>query len=139
MVYVDTGAAAEAMDPDQTEDLPMPSLEDLRENEPLDGLTQEQLETFRDRAVPEPAGALRDAPVVTNEARRDVPSTVIATGFTSAEYQEGVEKGWGFLAGLADLDNLHLGRPAHQPLADVVQPVELAAILGEIATHASDG
>ena len=138
MVYVDTGAATEALDSDQVEDLPMPSLEELRENEPLDGLSQEQLETFRDRAVPEPAGAVRDAPILTNDARLDVPSTVIATGYTAATYQEGVKEGWGFLAGLADLRDLTwIDLPtSHWPMWS--KPQELAAIIGDIARRATD-
>ncbi len=45
-----------------------------------DGLTEEQLETFRRRAIPEPGAALREAAKLTNDARLDVPSTVVCTG-----------------------------------------------------------
>ncbi len=63
MVYVDTGAATGALEPDfDAVEKPLPSLEQLREEENLDGLTEEQLETFRRRAVPEPGAALREAP-----------------------------------------------------------------------------
>ena len=48
--------------------------------ENLDGLSEEQLETFRQRAVPEPGGVLRDAVELTNDARLDIPSTLICTG-----------------------------------------------------------
>lgn len=137
MVYVDTGAATEAANEEQEEDLPMPSLEDLRKNEPLDGLSDEQLATFAERAVPEPAGAVRDTPVVTNEARKAVPSTVIATGYPSVEYQKGVEEGWGFIAGLADLTDLTwVDLPtSHWPMWS--RPRELADLLGGIARDAS--
>lgn len=139
MVYVDTGAATEAANEEQEGDLPMPSLEDLRKNEPLDGLTDEQLATFAERAVPEPAGAVRDAPVVTNEARKAVPSTVIATGYPAAEYQKGVEQGWGFIAGLADLTDLTwVDLPtSHWPMWS--RPRDLAELLGGIARDASRG
>ena len=133
MVYVDTGAPNAPMKDDQEGDLPMPSLDELRENEPLDGLTDEQLATFAERAVPEPQGPVRDAPVVGNDARRAVRSTVIATGFTSEQYQEGVEQGWGFLAGLADLHDLSwVDLPtSHWPMWS--EPAGLAAILADIA------
>src|SRR2546423_4899319 len=84
MVYVDSGPATGALDPDLTAaEVPLPSREDLAAEENLDGLTEEQLETFRRRAVPEPGAALREGPELTNDARLDVPSTVVCTGFTS--------------------------------------------------------
>ena len=55
MVYVDSGPATAALDPDLTADeVPLPSSEELEREENLDGLTEEQLETFRRQAVPEP-------------------------------------------------------------------------------------
>ena len=57
MVYVDSAPAKGAMDPDfDGGELPLPSREELEAGENLDGLTEEQLETFRRRAVPEPGG-----------------------------------------------------------------------------------
>src|SRR5438128_3676658 len=56
MVYVDTGPAKGALDADVTgAEVPLPSREELEAEEHLDGLTQEQRETFRRRAVREPA------------------------------------------------------------------------------------
>ena len=63
----------------------MPSIEELAEEENLDGLTDEHLETFRRRAVPQPGASLREAAELTNDARLDVPSTVICTGFPSEQ------------------------------------------------------
>ena len=48
------------------------SWEELPAEENLDGLTEEQLETFRQRAVPEPGGVLRDTAELTNDARLDI-------------------------------------------------------------------
>ena len=77
MVYVDSAPATGPLDPDFTAiELPMPSLEELAEEENLDGLTAEQLDTFRRRAVPQPGGALGDGPTLPSDARLDVPSTV---------------------------------------------------------------
>ena len=62
MVYVDSGPAKGALDPDfDGVEMPLPSPEELAEDENLDGLSEEQLETFRQRAVPQPGGALREA------------------------------------------------------------------------------
>ena len=104
MVYVDSGPATGALDPDfDAVEKPLPSAEELAEEENLDGLTEEQLETFRRRAVPEPGGALRDAPELTNDARLDVPSTAICTGYTSEQYKDAVKEGYAWLGGFAEL------------------------------------
>jgi pimeloyl-ACP methyl ester carboxylesterase len=140
MVYVDTGAGTDAMNPEfEGSEWPMPSLEELAEDENLDGLSQEQLETFRDRAVPEPAGAVREGPTLTNDARLDIPSTVVCTGFSADDYKDAVEKGYGFVAGLADLKNLtYVDLPtSHWPMWS--RPDDLARIIGDIADRASDG
>ena len=48
MVYVDTGAGVGAMDADfQDVEKPLPSPEELAANENLDGLSEQQLATFR--------------------------------------------------------------------------------------------
>lgn len=48
----------------------------------LTGIGAEQLAEFRERAVPEQASAMRDAPELRDDpARTAVPSLVIATGF----------------------------------------------------------
>jgi pimeloyl-ACP methyl ester carboxylesterase len=134
MVYVDTGAGKGAMDPDfDAVEKPLPSPEELKQGENLDGLTQEQLETFRRRAVPEPGGVLREGLELTNDARLDVPSTVICTGYTSEEYKEYVKEGYEFLAGLAELrDVTYVDLPtSHWPMWS--RPQELAGIIGDVA------
>jgi hypothetical protein len=126
------------MDPDlEGAELPLPSAEELAANENLDGLSEEQLETFRRRAVPEPAGAVRDAPELTNEARLDVPTTAICTGFTSDQYKEAVKEGYPWLGGFAELRNLTwVDLPtSHWPMWS--RPQDLAAILGDVARGAS--
>ena len=67
---------------------------------------RQQLETFRDRAVPEPAGPVREAAELTNDARRDVPSTVICTGATSEQIKAWAEEGYAWLGGLPELRNV---------------------------------
>ena len=140
MVYVDTGAASRALDPDfDGAEQPLPSRKELEEEENLDGLSEEQLETFRQRAVPEPGAAVREGPELTNDARLDVPSTVIATAFDSDAYREAVKEGYPFLAGLADLRSLtYVDLPtSHWPMWS--RPKELAEIIGGIATGSTSG
>lgn len=139
MVYVDTGPAKGALDPDFAGvELPLPPQETLAEEENLDGLTAEHLETFRRRAVPEPGAALRDAAELTNEARLDIPSTVVCTGFTSEQYKQAIPEGHSFLAGFTELRNVTwIDLPtSHWPMWS--KPRELAAIIGDVA-HASSG
>jgi pimeloyl-ACP methyl ester carboxylesterase len=138
MVYVDTGPAKGALDPDFGDvEKPLPSHEELAAEENLDGLSEEQLATFRQRAVPEPGAALRDAAELTNDARLDVPSTVVCTGFTSEQYKEALKEGYSFLAGLNELRNVTwVDLPtSHWPMWS--RPQELAAIIGDVAQGAS--
>jgi pimeloyl-ACP methyl ester carboxylesterase len=140
MVYVDSGPATRALDPEfEDTEKPLPSPEELAAEENLDGLTEEQLETLRRRAVPEPGGVLREAPVLTNDARFDVPSTAICTGYTSEQYKEAIKEGYAWLAGFAELRNLTwVDLPtSHWPMWS--RPQELAGIIGDVAKeHAAD-
>ncbi len=134
MVYVDSAPAIGALDPGLAgAELPMPSLEDLAAEENLDGLTEEQLETFRQRAVPEPAGPVREAAELRNDARLDVPSTVICTGFPSDQIKAALQEGQAWLGGLAELrDVTWVDLPtSHWPMWS--RPQELAEILGGVA------
>src|SRR5688500_6964909 len=81
MVYVDTAPGIPPLDPDFEGVEKRMSWEELSAEENLDGLSEEQLETFRERAVPEPGGVLRETVELNNDARLDIPSTVIATGY----------------------------------------------------------
>src|SRR3989442_5798986 len=104
MVYVDTGPATGALDPEFTGvEKPLPTRKELEANESLEGLSEEQLETFRRRAVPDPGAALREAPELTNDARLHVPSTVVCTSFTSQQIKDAVKEGYAWLGGLAEL------------------------------------
>jgi pimeloyl-ACP methyl ester carboxylesterase len=140
MVYVDSGPATGALDPDfDAVELPLPSPEKLAEEENLDGLSEEQLETFRRRAVPEPGAALREAVELSNDARLDVPSTVVCTGFPSEQIKDAVKKGYTWLGGLAELrDVTYVDLPtSHWPMWS--RPQELAAVIGDVAQDASTG
>jgi pimeloyl-ACP methyl ester carboxylesterase len=134
MVYVDSAPGIGALNPDyDEEELPFRTHAELRQ-ENLDGLSKEQLQVFRHRAVPQPGATLRDAPVLRNDARRDVPTTVICTGFTSKQVQEAVSEGYPWLAGLAELaDVSYVDLPtSHWPMWS--KPRELAALLADAAT-----
>ncbi|MGH2796544.1 MAG: alpha/beta fold hydrolase, partial [Thermoleophilaceae bacterium] len=87
MVYVDTAPGIAPLDAD-FEGVEKPMVwEAIEEEENLDGLSEEQKETFRQRAVAVPGGVVREGFVLTNDARRDIPSTLICTGFSAEQYQ----------------------------------------------------
>jgi pimeloyl-ACP methyl ester carboxylesterase len=140
MVYVDSGPATGALEPGfDAVEKPLPSREKLEEEENLEGLSEEQLDTFRRRAVPEPGGVLRQAPELTNDARLDVPTTAICTAFTSDQYKAAVKEGYAWLGGFAELrDVTWVDLPTgHWPMWS--RPRELAGIIGEVAKTHSPG
>jgi len=134
MVYVDTAPGKGAMDPDFADvEKPLPAPEELAESENLTGLNDAHLATFRERAVPQPGGTVREEVPLTNDARLDVPSTVICTAYTAADYQAYAKEGYGWLAGLLEVRNLtYVDLPtSHWPMWS--RPAELAQIIGEVA------
>lgn len=140
MVYVDSGPATGALDPGfEGVEKPLPSPEELAAEENLDGLSEEQLETFRQRAVPEPGGVLREEPQLTNDARLDLPTTAICTGYTSEQYKDALKEGYAWLGGFAELRNITwVDLPtSHWPMWS--RPQELAAVIGEVARNSSGG
>jgi pimeloyl-ACP methyl ester carboxylesterase len=135
MVYVDSGPATAPLDPGfEGDDFPLPSWEDLDEN--LDGISSEQLDTFRNRSVPEPAGPMREGATLSNDARFDIPSVAICNAFTSDQYKEAVQEGQTWLGGFADLRNLTwIDMPtSHWPMWS--RPQDLARVIGDAARRA---
>lgn len=135
MVYVDTAPGITPLDPDFAGvEKPM-AWDEIEAEENLDGLSEAQRETFRQRAVPVPGSVLRDAVALTNDARRDIPSTLICTGFSAEQYQTYAREHpeWSFLAGIPELRNATwIDLPtSHWPMWS--RPAELAAILGDVA------
>lgn len=134
MVYVDTAPGNGGIGADFTApEKPLPSREELAKDENLSGLSDEQLDTFYRRAVPEPGAALREPPPLTNQKRLDIPSTVICTGYTSEQYKEAAAKGYAWLSGLNELHVLrYVDLPtSHWPMWS--RPADLARIIGDIA------
>jgi pimeloyl-ACP methyl ester carboxylesterase len=138
MVYVDTAPGKGALDPDfDGVEKPMVWSE-IEEEENLDGLTEAQKETFRQRAVPVPGSLVRETVDLTNDARRDIPSTLICTGFSAEQYQSSAREHpeWAFLAGVPELRNATwIDLPtSHWPMWS--RPHDLARIIGDVATQA---
>jgi pimeloyl-ACP methyl ester carboxylesterase len=137
MVYVDTAPGIPPLDPDFTDAEKPMDWASVSEEENLDGLSEEHLAMFRQRAVPVPGGVLRGTAALTNDKRRDIPSTLICTGFTSEQYKESVSEGYSWLAGIPELRNpTWIDLPtSHWPMWS--RPQELAAIIGDVAKGSS--
>jgi pimeloyl-ACP methyl ester carboxylesterase len=136
MVYVDTAPGKGALEPDFPDvDKPM-DWDSIVAEENLGGLSEEQQRTFRKRAVPEPGGLLRESVELTNDARRDIPSVFICTGFSVADYQRyaGEHPEWAFLAGIPELRRTTwIDLPtSHWPMWS--RPADVARIIGEVAS-----
>ena len=80
-------------------------------------------------------------PSLTNDARRDIPSTLIATGFTSEDYKKGATEHpeWSWLAGIPELRNATwIDLPtSHWPMWS--RPDDIARIIGDVADDAGNG
>jgi pimeloyl-ACP methyl ester carboxylesterase len=139
MVYVDSGPATGPLDAD-FDGVEKPLVwEEIEAEENLDGLSEEQRETFRQRAVPEPGAAMREFIPLTNEARLDIPTTAICTGYTSEQYKDAVKEGYSWLGGFAELRNITwVDLPtSHWPMWS--RPQELAKIIGDVANASAPG
>jgi pimeloyl-ACP methyl ester carboxylesterase len=138
MVYVDTAPGIPPLDPDFTDDQKPMVWSEIEAEENLDGLSEEQKETFRQRAVPVPGGVVRGSVELTNDARRDIPSTLICTAFTAEQYRQYAQgdEPPSFLAGIPELRNATwIDLPtSHWPMWS--KPRELANIIGDVATRA---
>jgi len=139
MVYVDSAPGQGALAPD-FDGVEKPMVwQEIEAEENLDGLSEEQKATFRERAVPEPGGVLREGIELTNDARLDVPTTVICTGYTSELYKAYAKEGYEWLAGVEEVrDITWVDLPtSHWPMWS--RPRELAAIIGDVAKAHAGG
>jgi pimeloyl-ACP methyl ester carboxylesterase len=139
MVYVDSGPATGPLDPGFAGVEKPLVWEEIEAEENLDGLSEEQKATFRERAIPEPGAAIRGSAELANDARLDISTTAISTGYTSEQYKQAVDQGQTWLGGFAELRNITwVDLPtSHWPMWS--RPQELAAIIGDAAKARARG
>ena len=139
MVYVDSGPATGALEPDfDGAEKSLPSLEDLaRDN--IDGLSEQQLETFRQRAVPQPGGVLREsAPVDQRSAARHPDHGHLHPATPPDQTKVAVKEGDALLGGFAELrDITWVDLPTSHARRCGPRPQELATIIGDVAAAAA--
>lgn len=138
-IYVDSGPLGEdgvINDelPSDGDDIPLPPWE-VFDDEDLVDLNDELRADFRRRAVPQPRGVACDPQHLSDERRYDVPATVIACEFPSAQLQEWVAQGHPYVAELGRMKDVeYVDLPTgHWP--QFTRPKEL----GEIIAAAVDG
>lgn len=138
VVWVDSGPVAPgtvfAPDfPAGISELELPAFEALGRQASLEGLNSQMLERFRAKAVPVPGGVLREPVVLSNDLRRQVPTTLVCCSLLSAQVQELVQAGnpmFTEVAKLEDVDFVDLPT-GHWPMWS--RPAELAKICFEVA------
>ncbi|WP_458112819.1 alpha/beta hydrolase [Arthrobacter sp. R1-13] len=111
VVWVDSGPVATgsvfAPDlPEELEELPLPPFDVLAQQASLEGLSEEALEQFRARAVPEPGPVLRQPIELTNDARRKVRTTLVCCSISSAQVLELAQTGHPMFTEVANLEHL---------------------------------
>lgn len=134
VVWVDSGpVAADSVFapgfPDGLTELPLPSFDVLAQQASLEGLNPDVLERFRALAVPEPGPVLRQPVELTNEARSNVPTTLVCCSISSEQVMELVRAGHPMFAEVANLERLDvIDLPTgHWPMWS--RPLELAKII----------
>ncbi|MET1005322.1 MAG: alpha/beta hydrolase [Propionibacteriaceae bacterium] len=134
VIYVDSGPAATGLAddlPPELAELPLPSWDEFAaQGSSLEGLSPEDLAEFAARAVPHPAGPLREPIVLQHdEARRAVPTTIVACSISSTVVDDLAHQGHPMFAEVAQLVDLtYLDLPTgHWPMWS--RPVDLADAL----------
>jgi pimeloyl-ACP methyl ester carboxylesterase len=138
IVYVDSGPSADgsafdASVPPEQEEVPLPPFEQLHAS--IDGLSEKDLERFRERAVPEPGSVMRETVRLKNDSRRDVPATIIACSYPSDVMMQMAHEGRPMMAEVATLRDLELVDlpTGHWPMWS--RPADLAAAIATAAGH----
>ncbi|RLP11472.1 alpha/beta fold hydrolase [Propionibacterium australiense] len=94
--------------PESVEELPLPSFDVLGERASLEGLSADDLDRFRARAVPEPGPVLWEAVQLTNDARLGVPTTLVCCSIPSTRILELAHMGHPMFAEVSRLEHVEV-------------------------------
>ena len=114
VIYVDSGPAADGSVFDETiaegvESIGLPAWDQLTSGgASLEGLSEQDLATFRERAVPLPGAVAREPLRLHDDARLTVPTTIIATSLPSEVMMGLAQQGHPMFAEVARLTDLEL-------------------------------
>ena len=140
VIWVDSGPVASGtiLAPDLPADLvelALPDFDTLAQQASLAGLTAECLENFRANAVPVPGPVLRGQIILSNDRRRQIPTTLVCCSLLSAQVREIVQSGHPMFAEVAHLEHVdYIDLPTgHWPMwsrpADLANAIHAAAVL----------
>ncbi|VTR76095.1 alpha/beta fold hydrolase [Cellulomonas hominis] len=136
VVWVDSGPVAPGtvFAPDDLDELPLPPFEVLREQASLDGLSNDSLDRFRARAVPQPGPVLRQPVELTDDARLRVPTTLVCCSIPGAQVMELAGAGHPVFAEVAKLEHVDVVDlpTGHWPMWS--RPEDLARLLATAAS-----
>ena len=132
-IFVDSGPLGEGGVindelPVEGDAIPLPPW-DVFDEEDLVDLNEDLRADFRRRAIPQPQGVASEPQKLDNERRYDVPATVIACEFPSAQLQEWVAQGHPYVAELSRMKDVeYVDLPTgHWP--QFTRPRELAEVI----------
>lgn len=133
VVYVDAGPLGDGDSindqlPEVGGEVPLPDWS-VFEAEDLVDLDDGLRERFRAIAIPEPAGVARDAQVLSDPRRYDVPVTVIACEFTADQLREWMTAGIPYVAELSRMTDVELVDLPTGHWPQFTRPNELAAAI----------
>ena len=139
MVWVDSGPVGPGSVflpgfPEDAAELPLPAFDELGQQASLEGLSDEVLDRFRTRAVPEPGPVLRERLDLSNDARRQVPTTLVCCSIPGAQMTELARSGHPMFAETAELTDVEvLDLPTgHWPMWS--RPGDLADVIAAAAS-----
>lgn len=135
VIYVDSGPVPDGAEPRpdvaaHAAELPFPGLDALAANgASLEGMSEADLAAMAARAVPHPAGAVREAIHLSNTERNRVPATLICNSIPARAVQELAASGAPMFAAVGDLEQAsYLDAPTgHWPMFSI--PEQLAEII----------
>ncbi|MFX0592754.1 alpha/beta fold hydrolase [Melissospora conviva] len=140
VVYVDSGPLADgdainADLPSENGEVPLPAWSGFDDAD-LTDLDDELRAAFRDRAIPTPARVATDPQQLRDERRYDVPITVIACEYPSAQLRTWIAQGHKWVRELARISDVtYVDLPTgHWP--QFTRPAELAAVITGSLTSA---
>ncbi|UCR88209.1 alpha/beta fold hydrolase [Mycetocola spongiae] len=132
VVYVDSGPVSDGLAfnpalPAEVHEVPLPPFDQLPAS--LEGLDEPTLALLRQCAVPMPAAIIREPVTLVNNARRDVPSTIICCSYPAELTMRLAREGNPMMAELLTLRDLTLVDlpTGHWPMWS--RPADLASAL----------
>lgn len=138
-IYVDSaplphGDSINAGLPDVGDEIPLPDFDVFREDgsHELDDFTDAQLDDFRARAIPIPIDVARDAQTLSDDARFDVPITLISTTFTRAQIDQYIEAGEGYFAEVVAIKDVTIIELPTSHWPQFTKPEQLAEVLIDV-------